>query len=289
MLCSMACEEAYIGNLSEQNHENIRAIEGDCVHWHVKIPYIDKHFWGKSPESSALEGGRVHWNVKKSYIDNYFSGKSREYQGLRGRLCSLAHEEILYWQLFLRKITRIQCFRGRPCSLAREEILYWQFFLRKITRIQCLRGRPCSLTYKVCIDNIFWGKSREYQDLGGEAVFTGMWRKLILAILSEANHENIRALEGGRVHWRLKKAYIGNSFSGKSWETRASEGGCVHWHVKKSYIDNYFSGKSREYQGLRRRLCSLTYEDTLYWQAFLRKITRKLIITEVALYAGGVH
>jgi hypothetical protein len=30
-----------------------------------------------------------------------------------------------------------------------------------------------------------------------EAVFTGIWRKLISAILSEENHENHRALEGG--------------------------------------------------------------------------------------------
>jgi hypothetical protein len=27
----------------------------------------------------------------------------------------------------------------------------------------------------------------------------------------EKNHENIRALEGGRIHWHMNKAYIGKS------------------------------------------------------------------------------
>jgi hypothetical protein len=69
-----------------------------------------------------------------------------------------------------------------------------------------------------------------------EAVFIGIRRKLILAILSEENHENIRALETG----------------------------CVHWHMKKAHIDNYVLGKSREYQCLRKRLCSLAYEESSY-------------------------
>jgi hypothetical protein len=43
-------------------------------------------------------------------------------------------------------------------------------------------------------------------------MITGMLRKLILAILSEENHENIRALERGHDHWHVKKAYIGNTF-----------------------------------------------------------------------------
>jgi hypothetical protein len=47
-------------------------------------------------------------------------------------------------------------------------------------------------------------------------VFTGIWRKFILVILSEENHENLKVLEGGCVHWHLKKAYISNLFWGKS-------------------------------------------------------------------------
>jgi hypothetical protein len=164
-----------------------------------------------------------------------------------------------------------------------------------------------------------------------EAVFTVIWRKLILALLSEENHENLRALDGGCVHCHMKKAYCGNSFWGKSRESqgfrgrlsslvyeassywqfflrkimkisepsmeamftgiwrklilvilseenhenlRALDGGCVHWHMKKAYCGNFFWGKSRESQGLGGRLCSLAYEESSYWQFFLRKITR---------------
>jgi hypothetical protein len=32
-----------------------------------------------------------------------------------------------------------------------------------------------------------------------------------LVIVSEENHENLRALVGGCVHWHMKKAFIGNS------------------------------------------------------------------------------
>jgi hypothetical protein len=112
-----------------------------------------------------------------------------------------------------------QGLRKRLCSLAYEESTYWQFSLRKITKI----SGPLK-----------------------EAVFTGIWRMLILTILSEKNHENIRALEWGRVHWHMKKAYVGNSV----WE------------------------KSREYQGLRKRLYSLAYEESSYWQFSLKKIAR---------------
>jgi hypothetical protein len=56
-----------------------------------------------------------------------------------------------------------------------------------------------------------------------------------LVILSEENHENIRALEGGRVHWYMKKAYTGNSEESEE-NIRALEGGCFHWYVKKAYI-----------------------------------------------------
>jgi hypothetical protein len=37
-------------------------------------------------------------------------------------------------------------------------------------------------------------------------------RKLVLAILSEENQENLRAIEGSTVQWHMKKAYIDNSF-----------------------------------------------------------------------------
>jgi hypothetical protein len=57
-----------------------------------------------------------------------------------------------------------------------------------------------------------------------------------LVILPEENSENLRTLEGGHVHWRMKEAYIGNPF----------------W------------GKSRESQGLRGRLPSLAFEERLY-------------------------
>jgi hypothetical protein len=32
-------KKAYIGN-SEENHENLRALERGCVHWHMKKAYI---------------------------------------------------------------------------------------------------------------------------------------------------------------------------------------------------------------------------------------------------------
>jgi hypothetical protein len=51
--------------LPEENHENLRALEGVCY----------------------------HWNLKESYIDNRLKGKSRESQGLRGKLPSLAFDE----------------------------------------------------------------------------------------------------------------------------------------------------------------------------------------------------
>jgi hypothetical protein len=37
-------------------------------------------------------------------------------------------------------------------------------------------------------------------------------KKAYMVILSEENHENIRALEGGHVHLHVKEAYIGNPF-----------------------------------------------------------------------------
>jgi hypothetical protein len=38
-----------------------------------------------------------------------------------------------------------------------------------------------------------------------------MGRMLILVFLPEENHEKIRALEGGCLHWHLKKGYIDNN------------------------------------------------------------------------------
>jgi hypothetical protein len=57
-----------------------------------------------------------------------------------------------------------------------------------------------------------------------------------LIILPEKNHEYLRDLEGGYLHWLIMKAYI----------------------------DNRFRGKSREYQALRGRLPSLAFEENLY-------------------------
>jgi hypothetical protein len=36
-------KKAYTGN-SEENGENIRALEGGCFHWHVKKAYIGNPF-----------------------------------------------------------------------------------------------------------------------------------------------------------------------------------------------------------------------------------------------------
>jgi hypothetical protein len=58
-----------------------------------------------------------------------------------------------------------------------------------------------------------------------------------LLILSEENYENLRALEGGCVHWHLKKIYIANSEENHE-NLRALEEGCVHWRLKKVYIAN---------------------------------------------------
>jgi hypothetical protein len=58
-----------------------------------------------------------------------------------------------------------------------------------------------------------------------------------LVIFSEENQENVRALEGGRVHWHMKKAYIGNSEENPE-NAMALEGDRVHWHMKKAHIGN---------------------------------------------------
>jgi hypothetical protein len=98
---------------------------------------------------------------------------------------------------------------GSLWSLAFEESLYYEIYLRKITRI--------SGAQKKC-------------------VFTGIWRKFILLIISEENHENPRDLERGR----------------------------VHWHLKKVYIANYIWGKSQESPGLGGSLWLLAFEEGLY-------------------------
>jgi hypothetical protein len=61
-------------------------------------------------------------------------------------------------------------------------------------------------------------------------------KKLILVVLSEENHENLRALEVR----------------------------CLHWHLKKAYIDNHYRGKSRESQGLIGKLPSLAFDESSY-------------------------
>jgi hypothetical protein len=48
-----------------------------------------------------------------------------------------------------------------------------------------------------------------------------------LAIISEENHENIRALEEARVHWFVKKDLVGNPEENHE-NIRALEGACVH-------------------------------------------------------------
>jgi hypothetical protein len=60
-----------------------------------------------------------------------------------------------------------------------------------------------------------------------------------LAAFSEENQENIRALEGGCVHWHVKKAIVGNSEKNHE-NLNVLEGGRVHWHMKKAYIGNSF-------------------------------------------------
>jgi hypothetical protein len=37
-------KKAYIGNSSEENHENLRALERGSVHWHRKKGYIGNPF-----------------------------------------------------------------------------------------------------------------------------------------------------------------------------------------------------------------------------------------------------
>jgi hypothetical protein len=41
---------------SEENYENLRDLEGGCLHWHLKKAYIDNHLRGKSRESQDLSG-----------------------------------------------------------------------------------------------------------------------------------------------------------------------------------------------------------------------------------------
>jgi hypothetical protein len=48
--------------------------------------------------------------------------------------------------------------------------------------------------------------------------------------ISEENYENLRALDGGCVHWHMKKAYIGNSEENHE-NTRALDGNRVHWRM----------------------------------------------------------
>jgi nitrite reductase/ring-hydroxylating ferredoxin subunit len=61
-----------------------------------------------------------------------------------------------------------------------------------------------------------------------------------LVILYEENHENIRALEAGCVHWNVKKLILVIITEENHENIRALEAGCVHWHMKITYIGNPF-------------------------------------------------
>jgi hypothetical protein len=56
--------------------------------------------------------------------------------------------------------------------------------------------------------------------------------------LSEENHENLRSLEGGHVHWHMKKALLVILPDENHEILRALERGCLHWHFEKAHIDN---------------------------------------------------
>jgi hypothetical protein len=73
--------EFYIAS-SEENHVNIRVLDGGRIHSHMKKTYI-----GKSEENHenlrAFQGGCVHWHMKKLILANLWkitriSGPYRE-------------------------------------------------------------------------------------------------------------------------------------------------------------------------------------------------------------------
>jgi hypothetical protein len=127
---------------------------------------------------------------------------------------------------------------------------------------------------KSCTGHSTWGKSRESQGytwtlcsfpfeeilywsfylrkittIPGpylETVLTPIWRNIVLVILPEENHEIPRAIHGH----------------------------CAHSHLKKSCTGHSTWGKSRESQGYTWTMCSLPFEEILYWSFYLRKITR---------------
>jgi hypothetical protein len=70
-------------------------------------------------------------------------------------------------------------------------------------------------------------------------------------ILQEENHEILRALHGFCVHWHLKKIPTVNYFRGYHENIRAVEGVRIHCQV---YIANSSRRKSRESQDPRRSL-----------------------------------
>jgi 3-mercaptopyruvate sulfurtransferase SseA len=61
-------KKAYIGN-SEENHENLRALDGGCVRWQMKKVYIGNSE-ANHEHIRALEGGCVHWHMKKVSLEN---------------------------------------------------------------------------------------------------------------------------------------------------------------------------------------------------------------------------
>jgi hypothetical protein len=88
-------KKALLVILPEESHENLRSLEGSCLHWQLKKVYIDNLTEETLENLRSLEGGCLHWHLKKAYIDNFFCRKSRESQVLRGRLPSLAFGESL--------------------------------------------------------------------------------------------------------------------------------------------------------------------------------------------------
>jgi hypothetical protein len=79
--------------LPEENHENIRSLNGSYLHWHLKKAHIDNLSEENHENLSYLEGGCLLWHLKKAYIDNPSREKSRKSQVPRGKLPSLAFEE----------------------------------------------------------------------------------------------------------------------------------------------------------------------------------------------------
>jgi hypothetical protein len=82
-MCALSFEEYYTVIFQEKNYENLRALHGFCVQWHLKkIPTVNS-FWD-IVRISAVEGVRIHCQV---HIGNSSRRKSRESQEPRRGLC----------------------------------------------------------------------------------------------------------------------------------------------------------------------------------------------------------